>query len=215
MQRRVGGGRVIIDSEHSNAVATGEFVSRQVSGTRDAPGAGRQAPRARKAGKDGTGTPLAVESFRQSEHIGRLLYGGHRLFERLAISNLRNLGFADLRLSHLVLIRDLPLTGRRTTEIAEASSMTKQAVGQLAIELERAGYVKRLTDPTDGRAKIVKYTNRGEGLVAIIPKVLRTTEGEIEAMIGRSAFRELRRGLLKLAAKAAVETREPSQAQDD
>jgi DNA-binding MarR family transcriptional regulator len=44
--------------------------------------------------------------------------------------------------------------------------MTKQSVGEVATDLEQLGYVERMPDPNDGRAKIIRLTERGrEALV--------------------------------------------------
>ncbi|ABQ70464.1 transcriptional regulator, MarR family [Rhizorhabdus wittichii RW1] len=141
----------------------------------------------------------SLENLRQ-EHIGRLFLLGSRVFERLALAELRANGFDDLRLVHLALIRALPVEGLRTTEIGEIAGMTKQAVGQLAIELEKAGYVVRLPDPTDGRAKLVRYAARGQSLVAVIPQVLLRAEARIEQMVGGEDFIVMRRALRRLLA---------------
>jgi DNA-binding MarR family transcriptional regulator len=136
------------------------------------------------------------------ENIGRLFLMGSRLFERYALAEWRKLGFDDLRLVHLPLIRDLPAEGIRTTEIAEIMRMTKQAVGQLTMELEELGYVVRLPDPTDGRAKLVRYAPRGKELVAIIPQVIMRAEAKIKATVGADDFLILRQALKRLIATA-------------
>jgi DNA-binding MarR family transcriptional regulator len=136
------------------------------------------------------------------ENIGRLFLMGSRLFERYALAEWRKLGFDDLRLVHLPLIRDLPAEGIRTTEIAETMRMTKQAVGQLTKELEELGYVIRLPDPTDGRAKLVRYAPRGKELVAIIPQVIMRAEAKIKAAVGAEDFSTLRQALKRLVATA-------------
>src|SRR5919199_2989010 len=51
--------------------------------------------------------------------------------------------------------------GSRLTELAERSGITKQAVGEAVAELEQLGYVERVPDPSDGRAKIIRLTPRG------------------------------------------------------
>ena len=51
--------------------------------------------------------------------------------------------------------------GTRLTALAESAGMSKQAMGQLVDDLERLGYVERVPDPADGRAKIVRLTRRG------------------------------------------------------
>ena len=44
---------------------------------------------------------------------------------------------------------------------AAQSGVTKQAVGEFVDELEGYGYVERIPDPLDGRAKIIRLTERG------------------------------------------------------
>ena len=139
------------------------------------------------------------------ENIGRLFLLGSRVFERMLVSEWRELGFADLRLIHLALVRSLPVGGLRTTEIAKSAGMTKQAVGQLAMELEKLGYVVRLPDPTDGRAKLVRYAPRGLEMAALIPRVILRAEAKVEKVIGSKDFIILRRSLKRLFATANSE----------
>jgi MarR family transcriptional regulator, temperature-dependent positive regulator of motility len=51
--------------------------------------------------------------------------------------------------------------GSRVAELAEEARMTKQSMGELVAYLERRGYVERLPDPRDGRAKIVVWSEAG------------------------------------------------------
>jgi DNA-binding MarR family transcriptional regulator len=143
--------------------------------------------------------PRNFQNLRQ-EHVGRLFLLASRIFERAALEEWRQLGFDDLRLVHLALIRDLPVEGMRTTDIADSTGMTKQAVGQLAMELEELGYLLRLPDPTDGRAKLVCYAPRGQELVAIIPQVIMRAEAKIKSVVGTDDFIILRRALKQLVA---------------
>lgn len=46
-------------------------------------------------------------------------------------------------------------------ELAEEARMTKQSMGELVAYLERRGYVERLPDPRDGRARIVVWREVG------------------------------------------------------
>ena len=75
--------------------------------------------------------------------------------------------------------------GSRLTDLAEASGFTKQAVGEAVTELEKHGYVERLPDPTDGRAKIIKLTDWGMDAVVKGRRVF----AEIEARVGGAARR--------------------------
>src|SRR5919112_318167 len=50
--------------------------------------------------------------------------------------------------------------GSRLTDLAASAGLTKQAVGEAVSELEKQGYLERLPDPNDRRAKIIKLTPR-------------------------------------------------------
>jgi DNA-binding MarR family transcriptional regulator len=81
----------------------------------------------------------------------------HKLYSRLGDE-----GFGDVREAHGCVFGFIDLErGSRLTELAERSGLTKQAVGEAVAELERLGYVERVPDPSDGRAKIIRLTPRG------------------------------------------------------
>jgi DNA-binding MarR family transcriptional regulator len=75
---------------------------------------------------------------------------------------MREAGFHDVREGHGSVFGFIDLeNGSRLTELAERSRLTKQAVGEAVAELEQMGYVQRVPDPEDGRAKIIRLTPRG------------------------------------------------------
>ncbi len=71
--------------------------------------------------------------------------------------------FPDLHAAHLIIFQviDHPPAGSRLTELAERAQTSKQAMGQLVDVLERGGYVERVPDPLDRRAKQIRLTDRG------------------------------------------------------
>jgi DNA-binding MarR family transcriptional regulator len=48
--------------------------------------------------------------------------------------------------------------GTRVVTLAARARVTKQSAAFLVDQLERAGYVERVADPRDGRAKLVRLT---------------------------------------------------------
>ena len=76
-------------------------------------------------------------------------------------ARLREAGYPELRPAHSCVFGTIGRDGDRLTSLAERASMTKQAVGEVASELESIGYVERVPDPSDGRAKIIRLTERG------------------------------------------------------
>jgi DNA-binding MarR family transcriptional regulator len=107
-------------------------------------------------------------------------------------------GFHDLRPALTVVFQHLRDDGSRITELAERAQLTKQTVVYLVNELEQLGYVERVADPHDGRAKLVRATARGEKAVAEARRAAADIEREWEALLGRKRLRELRAGLEEL-----------------
>jgi DNA-binding MarR family transcriptional regulator len=70
-------------------------------------------------------------------------------------------GYTDIRPGHGCVFGTIDPEGSRLTDLAERAGMTKQTVGEVASDLEKLGYVERAPDPSDGRAKIIRLTERG------------------------------------------------------
>jgi DNA-binding MarR family transcriptional regulator len=88
--------------------------------------------------------------------------------------------------------------GTRLTDLAEQALVTKQTAGHLVDQLERAGYVRRVPDPTDGRARLVQIAERGQEVVALARKVEEEVEAEWTAYLGEEATAQLRAALERL-----------------
>jgi DNA-binding MarR family transcriptional regulator len=136
-------------------------------------------------------------------NIGRLLLDSFRLFSQRMLVHLHANGFTDLRPIHTSLLRNIDAAGTRITEIGDRSSMTKQAVGQLIKECERLGYLGTRIDPNDRRAKIVRYTRKGERFLGALPQVFEAATNDIETMIGSGRMDTLGSILEMLVANAA------------
>src|SRR4051794_5371623 len=86
----------------------------------------------------------------------------HDAFERELYPRLHAAGYGDLRPGHGCVFGTITREGARLTVLAERAQLTKQAVGEVVSELEERGYVERVPDPDDGRAKIIRLTERGD-----------------------------------------------------
>lgn len=115
------------------------------------------------------------------------------LQERLARA-----GFDDLRPSHLVIFQHVAPEGTRVTTLAERAQLTKPSIKYLVDSLAKLGYVERIADPDDGRATLVRFTERGWRQVQAALEILAEIEDEWAARLGRRKFAALRRGLLEL-----------------
>jgi DNA-binding MarR family transcriptional regulator len=71
-------------------------------------------------------------------------------------------GYGDIRPTHGCVFRFIRGEPLRLTELATLAGMTKQSIGEVIDNLVELGYVKRVPDPQDRRAKLLCLTERGE-----------------------------------------------------
>jgi biotin operon repressor len=126
--------------------------------------------------------------------VAQLLFKCARLVNERAISrvNERRAGPA-LRASHTTLFPHLNAEGVRGAELAKKLGVTKQAVSQLVTELEEWGVVEQIADPQDGRAKLVRFSKKGEQAMLQGLAVLGELEAELSDKMSGSAPRMPRR----------------------
>jgi DNA-binding MarR family transcriptional regulator len=124
-----------------------------------------------------------------------LRVGAERLHARLAAS-----GHPEVRPPHGRVFQYLDDTGTRVSVLAERANVTKQAMAQLVGHLEQHGYVERVPDPRDRRAKLVRTTPHGREVFKIAREVVTELEAEWTAILGAAGMRELRERLETLNA---------------
>jgi DNA-binding MarR family transcriptional regulator len=84
--------------------------------------------------------------------------------------------------------------------LAGRAQITKQSMAELVAHLERHGYVERVPDPADRRAKLVRATRKGEEVYAIAREFVGELESEWGRRLGRAKLRRLRELLEELNA---------------
>ena len=112
-------------------------------------------------------------------------------------------GYTDLSRAHVLLFRWPVIDGLRPSELAARNQLSKQTINDLLKDLEKRGYLKRSHDPTDGRARIVRLTERGWNLTQVISDMSFATESDWAQVIGESRFDEFRSTLFELVAHAS------------
>ncbi len=101
-------------------------------------------------------------------------------------------GYADLRPAHFVVFQQMRPEGVRLTELAERAQITKQSMGFLVDYLEEQGYVERVPDPMDKRAKIIRLTERGKDVERAAREILRGIEADWGRQLGEGRLQQLR-----------------------
>lgn len=119
-------------------------------------------------------------------------------FEAELFAELRRSGFPDLRPRHSALLTALEPAGARLTALADRSGVTPQAMGELVDDLEKKGYLSRTPDPTDRRARLIVFTERGLRALDECLAVVARIEAQQMAAIGAAQYDEVRRILGEL-----------------
>ena len=130
--------------------------------------------------------------------IGALLRIPREVAIKQVVAGLVAAGFGDVRPAHFTVFQHMSTEGIRLTALAEAALMTKQSMGYLVDDLEAHGYVERVPDLTDRRAKVVQLTERGREVEATVRAVIQQMEAEWEARLGRDNYAHLLRLLRAL-----------------
>jgi DNA-binding MarR family transcriptional regulator len=109
--------------------------------------------------------------------------------------------YSDIRITHGCVFGNIEPEGSRLTYLAERADMTKQSVGEVTTELERLGYVERVPDPNDGRAKIIRLTERGRAAQALGLGIIDEIEQEWAERYGAERVAALRAALEAITAE--------------
>ena len=130
--------------------------------------------------------------------ISVLLDDAYRSLEDELHRQLDEAGFADIRPAHGKVFETIGKKGNRITAMAEQSRITKGAMTELVDNLTVRGYVERLPDPRDGRAKIVRLTPNGWEAVQVAAAAIAGIESRWEATLGQRQMSMLRTALTQM-----------------
>ena len=128
--------------------------------------------------------------------IGALLRYPARAVQRRLIEGLNQAGFSDLRVPHMAVLQYPGPDGVRPSVLAERAGISKQAMNQLLLSLERLGYITRHDVADGGRARIVRLTERGHAVWMLMEELLVAVEDEWRSELGEQRFGLLKKILL-------------------
>jgi DNA-binding MarR family transcriptional regulator len=125
-------------------------------------------------------------------NVGVLLFLPYRAMEARVFERLAAAGFDDFTPAQARVFARIAPEGSRLTDLAAQAGITKQSAGFLVDQLERAGYVERVPDPADGRARRVRIAERGERSVEVSRGIVAEVEAEWTAHLGARRMEQLR-----------------------
>ena len=125
-------------------------------------------------------------------NLGLLLREPFRLGSEQLHRRIAERGHPEVRAPHGDVFQFLDAGGTRVSELARRAQITKQSMAELVEHLERHGYVERVPDPSDRRAKLVRATPRGAEVYRLAREAVSEIEREWTSRLGARKMRELR-----------------------
>lgn len=127
-----------------------------------------------------------------------LMFLGYRAAEDRILAALAQAGFGDLTRAQGRLLAGMDDGGTRLVVLADRARIAKQTALALVDRLVAAGYVERVRDPEDGRARLVRLTDRGRDILPVARAEERLIDDEWAAHLGPRRMREMRTALQDL-----------------
>lgn len=140
-----------------------------------------------------------VETVRPT--FGSLFREPYQTYLTWLYGRLKREGFTDIRVTHSTVLRRISTEGARVSDLAERAGMTKQSMAYIVDDLVQLGYVTVASDPSDGRAKLVIPTRKGERLLAAARELGDVYEQHVAKLIGSGEAKKLRSLLEQLNVK--------------
>ena len=124
----------------------------------------------------------------QPVDLGVALFIPYRYMEDRIFRAVQDAGFDDWTLAQVRVFQRLGPDGSRLTDLADQAQMSKQSAGVLVDQLERLGYVRRVPDPTDGRARLIVIEERGRRAAEVAMATSTEILAEWKAFLGTRNF---------------------------
>ena len=127
-----------------------------------------------------------------AHNLSRHLSSVAREFKRQLKLRTSDAGYDGLKLSFSQVLFFLPPSGARLGDLAAINNISKQAISKTVNELESSGYVERVGDDADSRAKKIVLTTKGLQLIADASTHLTAVDREFAVILGEKRFTELK-----------------------
>ncbi len=123
--------------------------------------------------------------------IGALLLFPAGELRRRVREGYHEAGFTDLGPAHDQVFGLLSPDGDRVVDLARRAQTSKQAMAYLVAHLEKHGYLERVADPRDGRAKIVRRTEKGWQVNRLARQLVQQVQDDWTEALGEARMAQL------------------------
>lgn len=139
--------------------------------------------------------------------LATLLLGGFTAMVDEVVVELDRRGHPGVTASHEFALQAIDAGARNAAELGRALGVSRQAAAKSIVALEELGYLKRESDPSDGRQKQLIVTDRGYEMARIGAAVFDQIRARWSKQLGRAQLELLESSLRALM----VAEHEPTQ----
>ena len=129
--------------------------------------------------------------------VATLMFIGYRAMDDRVIRAMRDAGY-EVTVAQARLAQRIARDGSRLTDLAEQAQVTKQTASVLVAALEEKGLVERVPDPSDGRARLIRFTPMGLAASGQAREIVMGVEREWNEHLGPELAACLREALTRL-----------------
>lgn len=129
--------------------------------------------------------------------LATLMFVSYRAMDERVLTAMRAAGYG-ITPAQSRLAQRIDDGGSRLTDLADRAQVTKQTASLLVAALEEQGLVERVPDPADGRARLIRFTERGRAASQEAMRVVIGVEQEWADHLGPRLTGQLRTALEKL-----------------
>src|SRR5690606_6945303 len=129
--------------------------------------------------------------------LATLMFIAYRAMDARVLAAVREAGF-EVTTAQARVAQRIADEGSRLTDLAAQAQVTKQTASLQVAALERVGFVERVPDPTDRRASLIRFTERGRRARDRARQQVAAVEREWEETLGPELAGCLREALTRL-----------------
>lgn len=140
---------------------------------------------------------ISPRARREHTLITLFLQAANEMIDEL-VGRLAAAGYAEIRPAHSRVFENIDPDGTRLTELADRARMTHPSMSELVTSLARFGYLERVPDPADGRARLVRLTPDGRALQRVALREIASIEDAWLDRLGPGIGPDLRAALTQV-----------------
>ena len=144
---------------------------------------------------------MSKRPYDRADNLRQILLAASRVINQDVTTALRAAGYTDIKNSEVFCLAHIDLGGTTVVEIAERSSVSKQAASKLVAGLVERGYLSTSSAPSDARSVIVQFTARGAELMQRSFALFEELEHNYSLRAGKSKYLSMKRALRALGSR--------------